>query len=65
MMEYVIVLVFIGATLALTSARLFYGPADSTTGRDARVNPAGFGEMGLQFVGFFQRVMGGLSLPVP
>lgn len=65
LMEYVIVLVFIGATLALSSAQLFYGHVPENQGGDLREDPPGFGELGKQFVGFYQRTMGGLSLPVP
>ncbi len=64
-MEYLIVLVFIGATLMVASTRLFYSHVpDGATG-SYRENPPGFGEMGLQFVHFYQRTMGGLALPIP
>lgn len=65
LMEYVIVLVFIGATLALTTTQLFYSHVSANSGADLRKDPPGFGELGKQFVGFYQRTMGGLSLPVP
>ena len=72
LMEYLVVLVFIGATLALSSSRLFYSyiPADQKDqgfdyAGNPRANPPGFGTLGMQFVGFYQRTMGGLSLPVP
>ena len=65
LMEYVIVLVFIGATLALTTTTLFYRDGRASDGVEYRADPPGFGELGKQFVGFYQRTMGGLSLPVP
>ena len=67
LMEYVIVLVFIGATLALSSAQLFYrdGRVAEADKVEYRADPPGFGELGKRFVGFYQRTMGGLSLPVP
>lgn len=70
MMEYVIVLVFIGAALAMTSSRLFYSSIpgaqdDQGLGSDPRIAPPGFGAMGVKMVGFYQRTMGGLSLPIP
>ena len=65
LMEYVIVLVFIGATLALATTQLFYGYVPENPGADLREDPPGFGELGKRFVGFYQRTMGGLSLPVP
>ena len=64
-MEYLIVLVFIGATLAMATSRLFYGFGAESTLTDVRVDPPGFGEVGKLFVGFYQRTMGGLSLPIP
>ncbi len=64
-MEYLIVLVFIGATLMIASTKLFYSFVPSGAAGNYRINPPGFGEMGLQFVHFFQRVMGGLALPIP
>lgn len=67
LMEYVIMLVFIGATLALTTTTLFYrhDQVREAAGAEYRADPPGFGELGKQFVGFYQRTMGGLSLPVP
>lgn len=53
MMEYVIVLCAIGAALAMFLNREFY----SLSG--------GFGPLGRQLVAFYQRTLGGLSLPVP
>lgn len=65
LMEYLVALVFIGAALMVASTTLFYSPVSNGSAGDPRVNPKGFGEMGRSFVGFYQRVMGGLSLPVP
>lgn len=58
-MEYVVLLVFVGAVLSVASNRLFYGyvPGDNDGGR--------FGPLGKQLQGFYQRTLGGLSLPVP
>ena len=53
LMEYIMVLTFVGAALALCSSRQFYS------------HSTGFGDLGVKFVGFFQRTMGGLALPVP
>ena len=64
-MEYLIVLVFIGVTLMLASTSLFYSFVPNGAAGSFRVNPPGFGEMGLRFVHFFQRTMGGLALPIP
>lgn len=65
LMEYLIVLVFIGAVLMISSTRLFYSFVPDGAVGDYRINPPGFGEMGLKFVHFFQRTMGGLALPIP
>ena len=65
-MEYLVVLVFVGAVLMVASTRLFYSPVpEGSYSGDPRIDPRGFGEMGKKFVGFYQRTMGGLSLPVP
>lgn len=53
MLEYVIVLCAIGAALAVFVNREFYSPVD------------GFGPLGQGIVAFYQRTLGGLSLPVP
>ena len=65
LMEYLLVLVFIGATLMVASTRLFYSHVPKGTTGSYRENPPGFGTMGLQFVHFYQRTMGGLALPIP
>jgi hypothetical protein len=54
-MEYVVLLVFVGAILMVASNTLIfgYGPGE------------GLGPLGQQIQGFFQRTMGGLSLPIP
>lgn len=52
MMEYVIVM-GLGAALAIFLNRVFFSAKD------------GFGPMGQGVVAFFQRLQGGLSLPVP
>ena len=65
LMEYLVVLVFVGAALMITSARSFYSPVSGDDSGDPRINPKGFGEFGKKFVGFYQRTAGGLSLPVP
>ena len=59
LMEYVILLVFVGAVLSVTSSRLFYGYAPGDNDGDR------FGPLGKQLQGFYQRTLGGLSLPVP
>jgi len=53
MMEYVIVLCGIGAALAVFMNREFYSVKE------------GFGPLGQGIVAFYQRTLGGLSLPVP
>lgn len=59
LMEYLVLLVFVGAVLSVASNRLFYGyAADDNEGR--RLGP-----VGRQIQGFYQRTMGGLSIPVP
>lgn len=55
LMEYVVLLVFVGAILMTASNTLIFG-----YGADA-----GLGPVGRQVQGFYQRLMGGLSLPVP
>ena len=56
LMEYLVLLVFIGAVLVVASNTLFGGYVDG-----------GFslGPLGEKMQGFYQRTMGGLSLPVP
>lgn len=59
LMEYVIVLVFVGAVLSVASSKLFYGYGpDDNDGKK-------FGPLGLQIQGFYQRTMGGIALPIP
>ena len=53
MMEYVIVLLGIGAALFVFMNREFYSVSN------------GFGPLGQGIVAFYQRTLGGLSLPVP
>ena len=53
MMEYVIVLCGIGAALAVFMNREFFDYSN------------GFGPLGQGIVAFYQRTLGGLSLPVP
>lgn len=53
MMEYVIVLLGIGAALFVFMNREFYSVS------------RGFGPLGQGIVAFYQRTLGGLSLPVP
>ena len=53
LMEYVVLLVFVGAILMVASNTLLFGYGD------------GLGPLGQQIQGFFQRTMGGLSLPIP
>ena len=65
LMEYLVVLVFVGAALMAASAKSFYSHVSKGYAGDPRVDPKGFGELGLKFVGFYQRTSGGLSLPVP
>ena len=58
-MEYLVLLVFVGAILSVASNALFYGyGADDNGGRQ-------FGPLGRQLQGFYQRTFGGLSLPIP
>ena len=64
-MEYLVILVFVGAALMVASARTFYSYASGDYAGDPRIDPKGFGELGQKFVGFYQRTAGGLSLPVP
>ena len=53
MMEYVIVLLGIGVALMVFMNREFYSVSN------------GFGPLGQGIVAFYQRTLGGLSLPVP
>ena len=53
MMEYVIVLCAIGVTLVVFMNREFYNVGK------------GFGALGQTVVAFYQRTLGGLSLPIP
>lgn len=53
MLEYVIVLCGLGVGLIVFMNRAFYSIGD------------GFGPMGQKIVAFYQRALGGLSLPVP
>lgn len=52
-LEYVIVLCGLGVALVIFVNRVFYNPGE------------GFGPLGQLFVAFYQRLQGGLSLPVP
>lgn len=54
LMEYVILLVFVGAILMVASNTLLFGYGGE-----------GLGPLGREIQGFFQRTMGGLSLPIP
>ena len=54
LMEYLVLLVFVGAILMVASNTLLFGVGD-----------AEFGPLGKQIQGFYQRTMGGLALPVP
>lgn len=65
LMEYLVVLVFVGATLAVYSAKSFYSFSGGSSAGDFRKDPPGFGETGRKFTGFYQRTMGGIALPVP
>lgn len=58
-MEYVVLLVFVGAVLSVASNSLFYSYAAGDNEGDR------FGPLGKQLQGFYQRTLGGLSLPVP
>ena len=58
-MEYVILLVFVGVILSVASTKLFYGYHRDDNGGDK------FGPIGKQLQGFYQRTMGGISLPIP
>lgn len=53
MLEYVVVLCGIGVLLTVFMNRMFF---------DLR---SGFGPLGQGLVAFYQRTLGGLSLPVP
>ena len=53
MLEYVVVLCGIGVALIVFMNREFYSIKD------------GFGPIGQGIVAFYQRTLGGLSLPVP
>ena len=58
-MEYVVLLVFVGAVLSVASNSLFYGYGNGDN------EGKRFGPLGKQLQGFYQRTLGGLSLPVP
>lgn len=53
-MEYVVLLVFVGAILMVASNTMLFG-----------YGGGGLGPLGQQIQGFFQRTMGGISLPIP
>ncbi len=53
MLEYVIVVCGLGAALMIFMTRTFFDVS------------AGFGPLGRGIVAFYQRLLGGLSLPVP
>ena len=53
LMEYVVLLVFVGAILMVASNTMLFGYGE------------GLGPLGSQIQGFFQRTMGGIALPVP
>ncbi len=55
LMEYVILLVFVGVVLMVASHTLLFGFGPGE----------GLGPLGQEIQGFFQRTMGGLSLPIP
>lgn len=55
LMEYVVLLVFVGVILMVASNTLIFGYGSGE----------GLGPLGQQIQGFFQRTMGGLSLPIP
>ncbi len=55
LMEYVILLVFVGVIMMVASHTLLFGFGSGE----------GLGPLGQQIQGFFQRTMGGLSLPIP
>ena len=55
LMEYVILLVFVGVIMMVASHTLLFGFGPGE----------GVGPLGQQIQGFFQRTMGGLSLPIP
>ena len=58
-MEYLVLLVFVGAILCAASNTLFYGyGAGDNDGRR-------FGPLGRELQGFWQRTLGGIALPVP
>ena len=56
LMEYLVLLVFVGAVMVVASNSLFFGYTED-----------GFeiGILGRKIQGFYQRTAGGLSLPVP
>ena len=56
LMEYLVLLVFVGAILVVASNTLFGGYGSGGFS---------FGPLGQQVQGFYQRTMGGLSLPIP
>ena len=55
LMEYVVLLVFVGVVVVVASNTLIFGFGEA----------AGLGPLGRQIQGFYQRTMGGLALPVP
>lgn len=55
-MEYLVVLVFIGAVLMIASHRLVGG----YDGKEFKLGP-----IGRDLQGFYQRTIGGISLPIP
>jgi len=55
LMEYVVLLVFVGVILMVASNTMIFGYGSGE----------GLGPLGQQIQGFFQRTMGGLSLPIP
>ena len=65
-MEYVILLVFVGAVLMIASTQLFMGYSTTVDpGTGATSSKLKFGAFGREIQGFYQRTFGGLSLPVP
>ena len=69
-MEYVILLVFVGTVLMIASTQLFFGYSSTTSvdpdsGEESTSATLKFGAFGREIQGFYQRTLGGLSLPVP
>lgn len=56
LMEYLVLLVFVGAVMVVASNTLFFGYTE---------NGFEIGLLGQKIQGFYQRTAGGLSLPVP